>query len=97
MTKVEFVSYDGSFPALCLGELKVKVDGQEWTFPEGSLRSTGFVEDDPVECVTRVTKAEWIIIKWPEGFPNNFTRRIVLDMINEKIEHGCCGGCGRYY
>lgn len=30
--KIEFVSYDGKYPCLCMGTLKVKIDGKEIIF-----------------------------------------------------------------
>ncbi len=29
---VEFVSYDGKYPCLCMGTLAIKVDGKEYRF-----------------------------------------------------------------
>ena len=31
---IEFVEYDGSFPCLCMGTLKVKIDGKEIIFSD---------------------------------------------------------------
>lgn len=37
MTAIEIVSYDGEYPNLCFGRLKLKVDGKEYVTSPGVL------------------------------------------------------------
>ena len=85
------IKYDGSYPNLCSGELIVIIDGVKWIFPEYCLDSGGgvYFDDDWGE---HITKGNWTINKYPEGFPKNLERK-VLTMINKEIPPGCCGGC----
>jgi len=90
MGTVEFVSYDGAWPALCLGTLVIKVDGKEYQL-RGlcSGGSCGF-SDDYVESF--ITKGPWSIslYEYPELEPY---REEIEMVINENVEQGCCGGC----
>jgi hypothetical protein len=93
MATVEFVSYDGGFPNLCRGLLSVKVDGVLWDFENGSLSSGGGVSFDK-DWQEEVRHGEWSIYEWPKGFPEDEdVRRKVLELVNDFIPRGCCGGC----
>jgi hypothetical protein len=85
------ISYDGKYPNLCSGNLVVYIDDIKWDFDRYCLRSGGsvsFTKDwDEV-----VSSGFWRIGEWPEGFPVEL-KQAVLDAVNEKIPHGCCGGC----
>lgn len=37
--KIEFISYDGCYPCLCMGTLKVKIDGVETIFSDSGKYS----------------------------------------------------------
>lgn len=37
MTAIEIVSYDGEYPNLCFGRLKLKADGKEYVTSPGVL------------------------------------------------------------
>lgn len=87
MNRVEFVSYDGSFPNLCRGTLILKLDGKEITFPKYCLNSNGWFDDE--YCAYQ---GDWEICKWPMGFPKDCMKEATA-VVNENIEHGCCGGC----
>lgn len=41
---IEFVSYDGEYPNLCRGTLKLKIDNQLWIFDD--YYKTPIVDDD---------------------------------------------------
>jgi hypothetical protein len=89
--KMKFISYDGKYPNLCSGKLIIKIEEKDWEFPKYSLSSGGsvsFTKDwDP-----NITDGPWSINNWPEGFPED--KKIeVIEMINDEISHGCCGGC----
>jgi len=93
MATVEFVSYDGGFPNLCRGLLSVKVDGVLWDFENGSLSSGGSVRFDK-DWQEHVSRGEWSISEWPKGFPEDAdVRRKVIELVNDYVPSGCCGGC----
>jgi hypothetical protein len=89
MGAVEFVSYDGRYPNLCAGELVVRVYGATWTIHR--LSSGGSVTFDK-EWNENVSDGDWSIEEWPDGFPEE-AKKDVVDLVNEKVTHGCCGGC----
>ena len=85
------ISYDGSFPNLCSGQLVVYLGTQEWKFPSFCLRSRGSISFDS-DWNEEITQGEWSVSEWPEGFPED-AKEMVLKKINEEIPFGCCGGC----
>lgn len=88
--KIE-IFYDGAYPNLCSGDLKVEIDGKLWEFPEFCLSSGGGVhKNENWDMFT--TNGSWTIKKWPLDFPDRF-KSIVIYEVNEKIPQGCCGGC----
>lgn len=88
--KIE-VSYDGKYPILCSGVLVVTIDGIVWKFGDYCLSSGGNVTFDE-EWNDEVDLGPWSIKEWPAGFPEEL-KEITLEVINNNIEHGCCGGC----
>lgn len=86
---VEFVSYDGDYPHLCLGKLVIKVNGEEITL-ENYLISGGqcWFDADDNEVVE---KGDWRIGLLPDDLEQY--RDEILRVVNENVEHGCCGGC----
>ncbi len=89
--KIQFVSYDGSWPNLCSGILVMKVGRKEWTFPSGSLRSGGNVWFDD-NWSEHVEDGEWGIWGWPENYPEE-AKEATIDAVNSNVSYGCCGGC----
>jgi len=85
------IKYDGAYPILCSGSLVVFIDGKEWRFPDYCLSSGGYVEFDD-DWHEDVGEGPWSVSKWPKDFPDGL-KSIVLEAINDNIEHGCCGGC----
>ena len=90
MTRVEFVSYSGKYPYLCSGVLKLKIDGEEITFPAGSLISGGGIERYPNE---KLIEGDWKVILPKELEHLNPLLKEITECVNLNIEHGCCGGC----
>lgn len=87
------VEYDGKYPNLYSGHLKVWIDGICWDFGNYSLVSGGHIERDE-DWDMWATEGPWSIGDWPEGFPEDkYLRMNVLSEINAQIPHGCCGGC----
>ena len=95
--KVKSIEYDGAFPNLCSGTLKVVTSmglplvEKVWVFPSHCLSSGGGVwfDDDYME---HVDHGEWSVTDWPDEFPEEL-RGAVEDMVNLEIPQGCCGGC----
>lgn len=102
-THIKFISYTGSYPNLCSGDLALEIDGIEYTFGYGYERepkpdfkpfwsSGGSVWfDDGWE--ENVEDGEWAIDvnRLPEQF-----RKYAFEIdriFNENVEWGCCGGC----
>ena len=102
---VRFVSYTGKSPQLCNGVLTLSIDGVEHTFGSitngaefcGIWSSGGhiFVEDNGVF----ETQGEWTS-DWNEPgcevldrhFGDGFSKKLI-EIMNENVEHGCCGWC----
>lgn len=88
ITKIE---YDGDYPNLCSGTLKVYTEDKSWVFPRYCLCSGGSVSftEDWEEVIT---KDAWNITDYPNDFPEEFKEEL-LDLVNFEIPYGCCGGC----
>lgn len=91
MNRLKFVSYDGDYPNLCRGKLVMELDGKQIKFPGGCLKSGGGVgfTDDWEEVVD---SGEWSIDEFPENFPGELKQK-AIELVNENIHYGCCGGC----
>lgn len=86
---LEFVSYDGKWPSLCWGTLRFKLGAKLYVW-EDALHSSGRVERRVSGDYTTISGL-WSV-KFPGDFPE-FLRPAVTEMVNENVEHGCCGGC----
>lgn len=87
MKRVEFLSYDGKYPCLCMGVLSIRVNG-EIRFLQNVLYSGGYITNNYEDVV----KGPWEVDldDYPDLEPY---KEEITDVINENIEHGCCGGC----
>ncbi len=93
---VEFVSYDGKYPTLCIGTLTLKINNEITTFGNNKesmydkfwSSSGGVISDD---CTAY--SGEWEIHE--ELLPEQFKKYAAeIDKVfNENVEFGCCGGC----
>ena len=87
------VKYDGKYPNLCAGRLTVTIGDKSYQFSDNPLSSGGSVTFDKYynECIT---SGPWSIKEdsWPDDFPPEY-RTELLDVINDEIPQGCCGGC----
>lgn len=81
---VEFISYDGSSPNLCGGELTLKIDGKFKRF-ENCLVSGGTVTSDYL-----TEEGPWTV-DLPDEYKH--LEDVVTKLVNENVERGCCGGC----
>jgi hypothetical protein len=84
------IEYDGRFPNLCSGHLKVTIDGREWDFGKYCMTSGGSVSFDQ-NWSEHITSGPWSVA-FPEEFPDDY-KDTILYLINLRIPHGCCGGC----
>ena len=91
MNKQIRIEYDGSYPNLCQGSLVVFIGDTRYQFPEYCMKSGGAVWFDE-EWDANVEQGEWSISDWPDNFPDKYKDE-TLEIINEEVEHGCCGGC----
>lgn len=85
------IEYDGEYPNLCSGTLIVTVEEKEYIFSDYCLSSGGSVSFDEEYCEV-ITQGKWSIHNWPEDFPEELKSEVV-ELVNEQIPHGCCGGC----
>lgn len=78
MTAIEIVSYDGEYPNLCFGRLKLKADGKEYVTSPGVLCPGGGAEcycdenwDEVVER-GRVAAAAFEGYPWVKSFEGGY-------------------------
>lgn len=90
---IEFISYDGKYPSLCLGTLVIKVNNEIYHLQNilssgGEVYFAGNDYSDPV-----ITKGKWEIDD--TLFPEKLKPYIkeIKEIVNENVEFGCCGGC----
>lgn len=90
--KFEFVSYDGKFPNLCAGKLKILVDGKEYELPKHTLVSGGDVTFDE-KWRDDVSHGPWKIDE--NLLPDELKpfKSEIAGLVNDNVEFGCCGGC----
>lgn len=91
MSRLKFISYDGDYPNLCSGVLTLELDGNPIEFPSHCLSSGGSVWFDG-DWQEHVESGPWSIGEWPEWFPEELKREAV-ELVNDNIPEGCCGGC----
>ena len=99
---VNFISYTGKYPTLCMGVLTLEIDGDIITFGNRynndnidygtfweSGGGCGFDED----WEDYVYSGEWIINEFelPEQY-RKYTDEITK-LFNANVPCGCCGGC----
>jgi hypothetical protein len=85
---VEFVSYDGEYPCLCSGVLKIKIDGKEIAL-KNCLSSGGSVWFDD-DCAEHIEEGEWTL-DVPKKYEH--LKQEITDVVNVNVPYGCCGGC----
>ena len=109
--KIKFISYDGEWPNLCRGTLKLEINEKLWIFDsyykkpeideEGNIHSSKFWESGGsagVDFSGEISEAyctggPWILDK--EEIPNELKNmsQELIDIFNENVPQGCCGGC----
>ena len=87
---VEFVSYDGEYPCLCFGTLTIKIDGTTYRFKNALISGGGIFGNDEFDMWAEEGEWEIDLKEHPELEPY---KEEITRLVNEKVEHGCCGGC----
>lgn len=97
-SNVEFVSYSGTYPCLCMGMLTLKIDGKEVKFGNKySYKDVDYPKfwesGGRIDSDYHVYSGEWEIDV--EELPKQYRKYATeIDAIfNENVRHGCCGGC----
>lgn len=94
---IEFVSYDGRYPALCCGTLVLSIEGVHVSF-RNALRSGGtywFDEDGDEHTKTGpwVFDPEFAEIDGPHFALSAEDVERITALVNKHVPYGCCGGC----
>lgn len=99
---IEFISYDGEYPNLCRGTLKVLIDGKPYSFGDGEgdlphFWCTGGRVSFSIDWGdASVEKGEWESNGiQPSEYPTEVAAVLdgLLDIMNANVRNGCCGGC----
>lgn len=87
------IKYDGEYPNLCSGRLEVWINDTYYDFGEHCLISGGCILSDD-DWDMWAEKGPWRINEdgFPENFPEEYKEKL-LEVINEELQWGCCGGC----
>ena len=90
----EIISYDGEYPCLCMGKLKVILDNGEKLEITSPCSSGGDVCRDEYWDMWAV-QGEWEIgcgLKYNNKLTEEDKQKVV-DWFNANVPYGCCGGC----
>ena len=87
------IKYDGAYPNLCSGHLEVWINDIYYDFGKYCLISGGCIMRDE-DWDMWAEEGPWKIDKdsYPKDFPEEYKERL-LEVINEELPWGCCGGC----
>ena len=87
---VEFVSYDGKWPCLCMGTLTIKVDGKIYNLDHVMISGGCICHDE--DWSMWAEHGPWTVDldEYPELEPY---KDEIIRVVNENVEEGCCGGC----
>lgn len=89
---LKFICYSGKYPNLCSGILVVEKNGKRYGL-ENILSSGGncYFTNDYADA--HVETGRWEISKecLPKELQEDYYE--LLELVNENVEWGCCGGC----
>ena len=87
---VEFVSYDGEYPCLCMGTLIIKVNGKNHSLEHAIISGGSICRDEYWDMWA--THGDWEVDleEYPELEPY---KEKITRVVNENVRQGCCGGC----
>jgi hypothetical protein len=89
---VKFVSYTYPPYNLCKGELTIEVNGKTYTLEKGALYTSGScyeTEDGNYETY----QGDWKLYDTDLPVEIRAYMTEILEVVNNNVEHGCCGGC----
>lgn len=95
--KVEFISYDGTYPNLCSGTLVVRILGRIVKFGYGEenfpfWQSGGCIDwDGDTDFEVKVGAWKLDIEELKDEY-KPYAQELI-EVFNENVEYGCCGGC----
>lgn len=89
---VEFVSYDGKWPCLCYGTLIIKVNGKTYSFKEAMISGGRIMGGPSTDWDMWSEQGDWEINLEEHPELEQYKEEITK-VVNENVEHGCCGGC----
>lgn len=84
------IEYDGSYPNLCSGTLKITLGNKIWELSH-CLSSGGSVSFDD-DWSEHVDSGPWSVHDLPDDFPVELVDKLE-ELVNDEISWGCCGGC----
>ena len=87
---VEFISYDGKYPCLCMGTLTIKVNGKTYWLNNKMISGGCIMRDGDWNMWSEYGDWEIDLEKYPELEPY---REEITQVVNDNVEQGCCGGC----
>lgn len=89
---VEFVSYDGKWPCLCMGTLTIRVNDKTYRFNHAMVSGGAIYGGPSTDWEMWSEQGDWKIDleEHPELEPY---KDEIERVVNENVEHGCCGGC----
>ena len=97
---IEFVSYSGEYPCLCYGTLILKVNGKNMKFGIKSGYPKFWVSGGDIsfdsEWNESIIKREWDWHCYEEDkLPTDIVdnKEYVMELFNDNVPWGCCGGC----
>lgn len=87
---VEFISYDGKYPCLCMGTLTIKVNGKTYWLNNKMISGGCIMRDGDWNMWSEYGDLEIDLEKYPELEPY---KEEITQVVNDNVEQGCCGGC----
>lgn len=84
---IKFHSYDGKYPHLCIGTLKLQI-GDEIREYDDLIISRGYVTPEG-----EVVRMPWEIHEEVLEKDIRGWAKYIRDLVNKNIDWGCCGGC----
>ena len=86
---VEFISYDGKYPCLCMGTLTIKVNGKTYWLNNKMISGGCIMRDGDWNMWSEYGDWEIDLEKYPELEPY---KAEITHVVNDKDEKVCCSG-----
>lgn len=87
---VEFVSYDGKYPCLCMGTLIIKVNNKIYSLKGAMISGGSICKNDNWDMWATYGDWEVNLEEYPELKPY---KEEITCLVNKNVRKGCCGGC----